>query len=89
MDDSNGHKRIEKVKAIEFCIITKEAICFYFVICNRKWYKRFPFLPILNIKYVKWRLDTAYGASFKRPPIRVIVEDCMKFLLWRHKNKDG
>ena len=66
-------------------IIVTEGIRYYFVICNRNWWRQFPYLPLPSIKYIKWRLDTAYGASFPRPSLKIIVRDISKFLLWRHK----
>lgn len=34
---------------------------------NRRWYRRFPFLPIPDREYVRWRMDTAYGSPDARP----------------------
>ena len=28
---------------------------------NRRWYRRFPFLPLPPREYVRWRMHTAYG----------------------------
>lgn len=28
---------------------------------RRKWYRRFPFLPLPCTDYLRWRMDTAYG----------------------------
>ncbi len=29
---------------------------------NRRWYRRFPFLPLPDRDYVRWRMDTAFGS---------------------------
>lgn len=76
------------VRVREGLIIGKEAISFYFVICKLGWWKRFPFLPIPSIIYIRWRLDTAYGTG-NRPSMKVMFNDICKFLLWRHKYGKG
>lgn len=35
---------------------------------NRHWYRRFPFLPLPDRDYVRWRMDTAYGSPDAVPP---------------------
>jgi len=69
----------------KFFIVLREAVLFYFTICKRGWWRTFPFLPLPPKKYLSWRLDTAYGGSFKRPTLRVIVKDAYKFLYWRYE----
>lgn len=39
---------------------------------NRHWYRRFPFLPLPDREYVRWRMDTAYGSPDAIPPARDI-----------------
>ncbi len=34
---------------------------------NRHWYRRFPFLPLPDREYVRWRMDTAYGSPDAMP----------------------
>lgn len=34
---------------------------------NRRWYRRFPFVPIPDREYVRWRMDTAYGSPDAMP----------------------
>lgn len=34
---------------------------------NRYWYRRFPFVPIPDREYVRWRMDTAYGSPDAMP----------------------
>ena len=35
---------------------------------SRSWYMRFPFLPLPDPTYVKWRMHTAYGDYDAIPP---------------------
>lgn len=37
---------------------------------SRGWYRRFPFLPIPDSTYVRWRMYTAYGDYDAIPPAR-------------------
>jgi len=37
---------------------------------SRGWYRRFPFLPIPDSTYVRWRMYTAYGDYDAIPPVR-------------------
>lgn len=69
---------------MELWIVIKEAFLFYWVICKRKWWRKFPFLPLPSIKYIRWRLDTAYGTN-NWPEFRIMLKDTYNFLLWRHK----
>jgi hypothetical protein len=45
---------------------------------DRAWYRRFPFLPIPSVKYVRWRMHTAYGGYDTVPP----VEDVVRYARW-------
>ena len=45
---------------------------------SRSWYTRFPFLPIPNRTYVRWRMYTAYGDYDAVPP----MEDVEKYARW-------
>ena len=45
---------------------------------SRDWYTRFPFLPVPNRTYVRWRMYTAYGDYDAVPP----VEDVEKYAHW-------
>ncbi len=40
---------------------------------HRKWYARFPFLPLPAATYVKWRMYTAYGDEAAIPPARDVI----------------
>ena len=45
---------------------------------RRHWYRRFPFLPLPAVAYVRWRMYTAYGDEDITPP----VEDVERYALW-------
>jgi len=44
----------------------------------RRWYARFPFLPLPSTKYVRWRMHTAYGDHDIVPP----VDDVVRYARW-------
>ena len=39
----------------------------------RRWYLRFPFLPLPPRDYVRWRMYTAYGDEDAVPPARDVI----------------
>ena len=45
---------------------------------HRRWYRRFPFLPLPAAQYVRWRMYTAYGSSDATPP----VDDLVRYARW-------
>lgn len=45
---------------------------------RRRWYRRFPFLPLPDREYVRWRMETAYGAPDTIPP----AEDVTRYARW-------
>ncbi|HET7584913.1 MAG TPA: hypothetical protein VFK13_08400 [Gemmatimonadaceae bacterium] len=45
---------------------------------RRRWFARFPFLPIPARDYVRWRMHTAYGRHDAVPP----VEDIVRYARW-------
>lgn len=45
---------------------------------HRHWYRRFPFLPLPAITYLRWRLYTAYGDEGTVPP----PSDVIAFARW-------
>ena len=45
---------------------------------RREWYKRFPFLPVPDRTYLRWRMHTAYGDHDAVPP----AEDVERYALW-------
>lgn len=45
---------------------------------SRRWYKRFPFLPLPARDYVRWRMVTAYGDPSAIPP----AEDIIRYARW-------
>ena len=44
----------------------------------RGWWHRFPFLPLPERKYMKWRMYTAYGDENAVPP----AEDVARYAKW-------
>jgi hypothetical protein len=40
---------------------------------RRGWFKRFPFVPLPDRDYVKWRMLTAYGDPDAIPPAGYVV----------------
>ena len=47
------------------------------------WYRRFPFLPLPDSTYLRWRMDTAYGDYNAVPP----VTDVERYARWAVKNE--
>ncbi|HXC24466.1 MAG TPA: hypothetical protein VNU46_01015 [Gemmatimonadaceae bacterium] len=45
---------------------------------HRRWYQRFPFLPIPDQRYVRWRMYTVYGTPDAVPPAR----DVERYARW-------
>jgi len=40
---------------------------------RRGWVTRFPFLPLPDREYVRWRMLTAYGDESAIPPVKDVV----------------
>jgi hypothetical protein len=45
---------------------------------HRHWYRRFPFLPLPAVSYLRWRMYTAYGSEDAVPP----AQDLINFARW-------
>ena len=45
---------------------------------RRRWYRRFPFLPLPAADYVRWRMHTAYGDHDAVPP----ADDVIRYARW-------
>lgn len=45
---------------------------------HRHWYRRFPFLPLPAVNYLRWRMYTAYGDEAAVPP----ADDIVAFARW-------
>ena len=45
---------------------------------TRHWYRRFPFLPLPDATYVRWRMYTAYGDYDAIPP----ASDVERYARW-------
>ena len=48
---------------------------------HRRWYRRFPFLPLPARDYVRWRMHTAYGDHDAVPP----TDDVVRYACWAVK----
>ncbi|HEX5818903.1 MAG TPA: hypothetical protein VFY20_08485 [Gemmatimonadales bacterium] len=48
---------------------------------RRNWLTQFPFLPIPDVPYLKWRMYTAFGDEDAVPP----VIDVLRFARWRRE----
>ncbi|MBT8197599.1 MAG: hypothetical protein KJP12_03310 [Acidimicrobiia bacterium] len=49
----------------------------------RRWWSRFPFLPIPDRAYLRWRIATAYGTADVRPD----GDDLVAYLGWRRRQR--
>lgn len=47
------------------------------------WWRRFPFLPVPDRRYLRWRTATAYGT----PEAEIPGEDLVAFLAWRRRQR--
>jgi hypothetical protein len=45
---------------------------------SRDWYRRFPFLPLPDRQYLRWRMYTAYGDEHIVPP----ADDIVRYARW-------
>ena len=45
---------------------------------RRGWFVRFPFLPVPDREYLRWRMHTAYGSDSAVPP----AEDVIRYARW-------
>ncbi len=52
---------------------------------RRAWYRRPPFLPLPPAGYLKWRLDTAFGAEGRN----VSPDALARYLLWARRMRGG
>jgi hypothetical protein len=50
---------------------------------TRRWYRRFPFLPLPSRDYVRWRMHTAYGSYDAVPP----AADVERYARWAVKER--
>ena len=48
---------------------------------RRNWLTRFPFLPVPDVTYLKWRMYTAFGDEDAVPP----AIDVLRFARWRRE----
>lgn len=47
-------------------------------LAQRGWWRRAPFLPLMDPEYLRFRLETAYGAGGER----IEPEDLVAYLRW-------
>ncbi|HJQ22108.1 MAG TPA: hypothetical protein VJ867_17320 [Gemmatimonadaceae bacterium] len=45
---------------------------------RRGWLRRFPFLPLPDPTYLRWRMHTAYGSDDSVPP----ADDVIRYARW-------
>ena len=50
---------------------------------RRRWWTRFPFLPLPDREYVRWRMLTAYGDSDSIPP----ASDVIRYARWAVRDR--
>ena len=50
---------------------------------RRRWYTRFPFLPVPPGEYVRWRMHTAYGRDDAVPP----SSDVIRYARWATRER--
>lgn len=50
------------------------------------WWRRWPFLPVPDRAYLRFRLETAYGGDGSRPPL---ARDVVTYLEWCRRFPDG
>jgi hypothetical protein len=50
---------------------------------SRSWYRHFPFLPVPDSNYLRWRMYTAYGDYSAVPS----VTDIERYARWAVKNE--
>ena len=48
---------------------------------RREWWRRFPFLPVPDATYLRWRMYTAFGDEDAVPP----AIDVLRFARWRRE----
>lgn len=48
---------------------------------RRSWLTRFPFLPVPDLTYLRWRMYTAFGDEDAVPP----AIDVLRFARWRRE----
>ena len=87
-----SHLAVEEIKAIEKAMnkltrfnIIKTLVIYVWFVRRKRWYLRFPFLPLPPKRWLLWRIETAWGIQADNfrwkdlPPIRIIIKDMMSF----------
>ncbi len=52
---------------------------------RRGWWRRPPFLPLPPASYLRWRMETAYGAADAAAPL----EETVRYLRWAARMRRG
>ncbi len=60
-----------------------EALRAVVALVPRRWWRKPPFLPLPDRRYLAWRIATAYG----RPDAPVASDDLVAFLRWRARQR--
>lgn len=68
------------MQRVRHLAVAAALVRFYFRILPAGWYRRFPFVPLPSRKYIRWRLQTAYGQQ--RPGLGVVLTDLWQFGRW-------
>ena len=50
---------------------------------SRAWYRQFPFLPLPEREYLRWRMYTAYGDERIVPP----ADDIVRYARWAVRDR--
>lgn len=50
---------------------------------RRRWFARFPFLPVPPREYLRWRMYTAYGREHAVPP----ADDVIRYAQWATRGR--
>ncbi|MDA8262673.1 MAG: hypothetical protein M0Z47_07565 [Actinomycetota bacterium] len=54
------------------------AVAQLFAFARRDWYARPPYLPVPDMRYLRFRMETLYGTGDAMPPTR----DLLEYLRW-------
>jgi hypothetical protein len=66
------------VRAVRHPSLARDLVLVAWRFRRRRWYARFPFLPLPATGYVRWRMFTAYGDPNAVPP----TADVERYARW-------
>lgn len=81
-------KKQSKLNTKSWLLAIVEGLRYYPTIVPSNWWQHWPFLPLPSYRFIKFRLDTAYGDTangWRRPTWYIILLDTKRFLLWRRR----